>query len=245
MNITELITDPVTVYEGSFAAEDFKLETAWRENFILNINKVSNFENSEDLLNILEESFNVKFSSCESHLISSIESRNVSELLGAVLMTQLWIKKFQSLPQVLLAEGLYYFMTPVGEVIQVNSNKKALLTPTQKFDLFNKQPQKFEFSALIKHYYEEVCSLFIKGNMVSSLKAAQTSMIRLDPRDAKWFARRGLLLKSLGEFSAALSDLKRFLSFYSYEEAPEAVKSALIELQGLKATDSFNDYSIH
>ncbi len=245
MNITELITNPLTVYEGSFCTDDISLEDTWKKSFNKSIEGLKDFSGCEELLKVLENSFNVKFQSNRNHLVSALNTGNASELLGAVLMTQTWIKKFSSLPQVLLSDGLYYFMTPKGEVLQVNSNKKTALTPTEKFDLFHKQPQKFEFSTLIKHYYEEICELYIKDNMISSLKTAQTSMINMDPRDAKWFARRGLLLKSIGEFSLALSDLKRFLSFYSYEEAPAAVKNALIELQGLKATESFNNYSIH
>jgi regulator of sirC expression with transglutaminase-like and TPR domain len=101
------------------------------------------------------------------------------------------------------------------------------------------------FADLIKHYFEELCANYIKEEKYSSLEKAQSYMISFDPKEMKWYARRGLLLKRLGKFTEALSDLKRFLSFCSYEEAPEAVKTALIELEGLKATDNFNAYSIH
>jgi len=147
---------------------------------------------------------------------------------------------------VICSSGLYYFVTPDGEITQVNSNRKRTLSNSEKFDIFNSdKTQQLDFTELIKHYFEEVCSTYIKEKKFNSLKRAQTYMIESDPKDVKWYARRGLLLKRLGQYSDALSDLKRFISFHTYEDIPESVKHALIELEGLKATDNFSEYSVH
>ncbi len=161
-------------------------------------------------------------------------------------MCIIWSHSKSTQPSVIRKDHLYYFLSPNGEITQVNSNRKGALQTSHKFDLINAaNTHQYNFVDFIKHYYEEVCAVYIRNENYDSLLKAQTYMIAFDPKDTKWFARRGLLHKRLGNFSKALSDLKRFLSFCDYEETPNSVKAALIELEGLKATDNFSEFSVH
>lgn len=250
MNINTITDNPSDLFKASFSPEELQVNPSWEDciNQILDKCSETDFSSGLDLLTLIEEKSKVKFTSSKSHLISNIESKEqgCSELLGSIIMCLAWLNTKKTFPKVILSSGLYYFASPDGEITQVNSNRKQQLTASKKFDLFKSEnTHQFNFVDLIKHYFEEVCAEYIKNENYKSLEKAQSYMISFDPREIKWFARRGLLLKRLGHFSEALSDLKRFISFCSYEEAPEAVKTALIELEGLNATDNFSEYSVH
>jgi tetratricopeptide (TPR) repeat protein len=250
MNIHQIAQSPSILFKESFEIEEHSIPADW-EQFLLNTIEDSckiEFNSGTELLTLIELKSNCTFSANNNHCVPSLVStlKTSSELLGSVLMSLIWIKSKKSLPKVIYSSNLYYFMSPDGEITQINSNRKRSLSNSEKFDLFNSdRTQQLDFDELIKHYFEEMCSLYIKEKKFNSLKRAQTYMIESDPKDVKWYARRGLLLKRLGQYSEALSDLKRFISFHTYEEVPESVKQALIELEGLKATDNFNSYSVH
>lgn len=249
MEKLEQLSSPLGVFGEAIENQEFKLKAEWDSILSEKLFAIDeqSYRNPIELLACIERVFGARFGRNGSLLACNLSANEekMSELLGAILMGQVWMRHSALAPKIYHADGLYYFATPDGDILQVNSNRKRMLMNNEKYELFNKNPQVFDLMELIKHYYENLCDFYIKAEKYLSLKNAQTAMIKLDPRDSKWYARRGLLLKSLGEYSAALSDLKRYLSFCPYEQAPQAVQSALIELQGLKATESFNDYSIH
>ncbi len=250
MNINEITTNPSFLFRAAFVPEELGIDSSWEALLTETIRSCNaqDFESGPELLVGIEQSSKTTFSANSNHLISTLDSKNLpgSELLGSILMCLVWLNTKKSFPKVVLSSGLYYFMTPEGEVTPINSNKKVNLKDFERFELFNSEKTiQFNFVDLIKHYFEEICSGYIQNENYDSLEKAQTYMIAFDPREIKWYARRGLLLKRRGKYSEALADLKRFLSFCEYEDAPQAVKTALIELEGLKAIDNFSDFSIH
>lgn len=250
MNINQITQNPSILFKESFELEEHSIAPNW-ELEILSLIEDSckiEFNTATELLTLIEMKSECLFTANDNHSLEPMFSsaKISSELLGGLLMSLIWIKAKKTLPKVIYSNRLYYFACPDGELTQINSNRKRSLNNSEKFDIFNSElTQQFDFVELVKHYFEEVCSVYIKEEKFNSLKRAQTYMIHLDPKDVKWYARRGLLLKRLGQFSDALSDLKRFISFHNFEDTPESVKHALIELEGLKATDSFSEYSVH
>jgi len=250
MNIQQLAMDPTRLFKESFSNEEMSLHGAWEEKldaFINDCCKIE-FNSGSELLTLIEMQSQCSFGDNSNHLIESFAGteKKCSELLGAVLMSLIWLRAKKTLPKVIFCSNFYYFVTPDGDMVQVNSKLKNSLNNSKKFELFNSEKSsQLQLPDLIKHYFEEICSSFITKQKFKSLRRAQSYMIQFDPKDIKWYARRGLLLKRLGMFTEALSDLKRFISFHSYEDAPQPVKNALIELEGLKATDNFKDYLVH
>jgi len=250
MNIQQLALNPTLLFKESFSFEEISLQGEWEEQlktFIDDCCRIE-FNSGSELLTLIEMKSRCSFDANFNHLIESFAGteKKCSELLGAVLMSLIWLKSKKTLPKVIFCSKFYFFVTPDGEMTQINSKYKNTLTSSQKFDLFNSEKSsQLQLPDLIKHYFEEICSSFITNQKFKSLRRAQSYMIDFDPKDMKWYARRGLLLKRLGLYSEALLDLKRFISFHSFEDAPEPVKQALIELEGLKATDNFREYSVH
>jgi len=250
MNIQKLTLNPTSLFKESFSFDEMPLNGEWEEklkNFIDECCSIE-FNTGSELLTLIEMKSHCSFGANTNHMIESFSGteKKCSELLGAVLMCLIWLKSKKSFPKVIFCSQFYFFVTPDGEMTQINSKFKNTLTSSQKFDLFNSEKSsQLQLPDLIKHYFEEICSSFITNQKFKSLRRAQSFMIDFDPKDVKWYARRGLLLKRLGMYSEALSDLKRFITFYSYDDAPAAVKNALIELEGLKATDNFKEYSVH
>ncbi|MGH1468873.1 MAG: tetratricopeptide repeat protein [Bdellovibrionales bacterium] len=250
MNINELTENPAFLFKESFVSEELGINPTWEKEIeaIVSVCSKEEFSTGIELLRLIEAASKATFISNDKHFVTALSNDKpiCSELLGGILMCLVWLNTKKTFPKVILSSGLYFFTTPEGQITQINSNRKDTLPASQKFDLFNSEKTvQFNFVDLVKHYFEEVCSEYIKNENYDSLKKAQSYMITFDPREIKWYARRGLLLKRLGDFSGALSDLKRFLSFCTYEDAPVAVKNALIELEGLNATDNFSEYSIH
>lgn len=250
MNIQQLAMNPTLLFKESFSFEEISLHGTWEEKLKVFLEDCSEieFNSGAELLTLIEMKSGCTFAANANHLIESFSGteKKCSELLGAVLMSLIWLKSKKNLPRVMFCSKFYFFVTPDGEMTQVNSDYKNTLTSSQKFDLFNSEKSvQLQMPDLVKHYFEEICASFITKQKFKSLRCAQSYMISFDPKDIKWYARRGLLLKRLGMYTEALSDLKRFISFYSYEDAPEPVKQALIELEGLRATDNFKEYSVH
>jgi len=250
MNIQQLATNPTILFKESFSHEEASLHGEWEDKlktFIDECCKIE-FNSGSELLTLIEMKSNCSFVANNNHLIESFSGteKKCSELLGAVLMSLIWLKAKKTVPKIIYCSEFYFFVSPDGEMTRVNSKSKNTLTSSQKFDLFNSEKStQLQLPDLIKHYFEEICSSFITKQKYKSLRRAQSYMINFDPKDVKWYARRGLLLKRMGMFTEALSDLKRFISFHSYDDTPQSVKQALIELEGLKATDRFTDYSVH
>lgn len=250
MNISGITNNPSLLFRESFVSTEFDVHPEWETKVCEIISFCSNhqFESGLELLHLIEEASQTNFSSNNNHFINSIyeKSSTCSELLGSLLMCLAWLHSKKTFPKILKKDDLYYFLSPDGQITQVNSNRKGSLPASKKFDVISSdQSAQYDFTELIKHYFEEVCADYITNKNYDSLLKAQTYMIAFDPKEIKWFARRGLLNKRLGNFSDAVSDLKRFISFCNYEDAPIAVKNALIELEGLKATDNFSEYLIH
>lgn len=250
MNINKITENPSLLFKSSFVPEELSISSSWEskiEHLISTCCK-EGFSSGVELLTSIEQVSQAIFSVNTNNLISTLADKKpvCSELLGSMLMCLAWLDSKKTFPKVILSSGLYYFVTPDGDITQVNSNRKSKLEASEKFELFSSDKTiQFNFVDLVKHYFEEVCAGYIKNKNYESLEKAQTYMISFDPREVKWYARRGLLLKRRGKYSEALTDLKRFLSFCTYEDAPQAVKTAIIELEGLKAIDNFSEFSIH
>ncbi len=250
MNINELTKNPALLFKESFVPVELKVPLSWEEELkkIISFCREKSFSSSLELLDLIETPSQATFLSNKNHFIFTPPNKKpiYSELLGSLLMYLIWFDIKKTLPKIILSSEQYFFLTPNNDVIQINSNKKNTLPTSKKFNLFNSDKiVQLNFVDLVKHYFEKLCSQHIENKNYQSLQKAQTYMIFFDPKEIKWYARRGLLLKRLGDFSGALSDLKRFLSFCAYEDAPMVVKNAIIELEGLNATNNFSEYSIH
>ncbi len=230
--------------------DELRIPPLWEQEFkrIISFCNEKGFSSGVELLDLIEVASKAIFLSNNNHFIFTLSNKKpiCSELLGSLLMYLIWFDTKKTFPKIISSSELYFFSTPDNDITQINSNEKNALPDSKKFDLFNSgRALQLSFIDLVKHYFEELCSKYIENQNYQSLQKAQTYMIFFDPKEIKWYARRGLLRKRLGDFSGALSDLKRFLSFCSYEETPIAVKNALIELEGLNATNNFSEYSIH
>lgn len=248
MGINLFISQPSLLFKNSFASTDYP-DQSWEDVLNKIFSTPLEVENisATSLIKHIEQMSSVKISQNSQHHITNLAKTQttISELLASILIFALYVQKKAATPRIILSESNYYFICPNGEITQINSNKSRPLDAAQKFDLFNSNFQYLDFAKLTQLYFEELCALYIKKHEHASLISAHSFMIEFDPKEVKWFARRGLLQKQLGNYNDALLDLKRFTSFSNINDAPEAIKSALIELEGLKAFDNFNEFSIH
>lgn len=249
MDLNQLALQPELLFNESFEKSDFN-SGLWQQRLeeILHICEEESFQNGSELLSILENKGSLRFSNnCSHHIFLIKQSKpTMSEALGGLLLSLIWLRSKKTFFKILYMKGRYFFLSADGEVCRINSNQNQNLSASEKFDLFQSDDCcDLSSSDLVKKYFEALCDSYIKEEKLDSLKRAQSYMIAFDPKDVKWLARRGLLLKRLGNFSEALSDLKRYLSFQNFEEAPEAIKSALVELEGLRALENFSNYSVH
>jgi|GEM_PF-3606600 len=97
----------------------------------------------------------------------------------------------------------------------------------------------FTLEDFIKFFYEQVTNFYRNQNDLVNLRKAQTFIINYDPRDVEWLARRGITNKDLLNYNDALKDLKKYIFLTDGKNCSETVKLALMELQGIKALETF------
>lgn len=75
--------------------------------------------------------------------------------------------------------------------------------------------------------------LLIQSNFKNTLKV-YNCILEMFPEKVLWYARRGLLQKSLGQYQEALKDLEKYSNYVSEKDFSSTIVQALIELKGLK-----------
>ena len=100
----------------------------------------------------------------------------------------------------------------------------------------------FSLQDFIKFFYVQVTNFYRNQNDLINLRKAQTFIINYDPRDVEWLARRGITNKDLLNYNEALKDIKKYIFLTDGKNCSETVKLALMELQGIKALETF-EYS--
>lgn len=75
--------------------------------------------------------------------------------------------------------------------------------------------------------------LLIKSNFKNTMKA-YNCILEMFPEKVLWYARRGLLQKSLGQYQEALRDLEKYSNYVSEKDFSSTIVQALVELKGLK-----------
>ena len=148
----------------------------------------------------------------------------------------------------------HYIRINVNPLIIRVRHKLCVLTPTQptfsiseKRFLDEKEHRDLMMSEtaihytledFIKFFYEKVSEFHRNKKDLLSLKKSQTFIIEFDPRDVEWLARRGITNKDLLHYNEALLDLKKYVFLTDGKNCSYTVKSALMELQGLKALET-------
>ncbi len=97
----------------------------------------------------------------------------------------------------------------------------------------------FTLQDFVKFFYEQVTNFYRNQNDLINLRKAQTFLINYDPRDVEWLARRGITNKDLLNYNEALKDLKKYIFLTDGRNCSETVKLAIMELQGIKALETF------
>jgi hypothetical protein len=164
MNINEITSNPSLLFRESFVSAEFDVHPEWEKEVCEIVSFCSNhqFESGLELLHLIEEASQANFSSNNNHFINSIYNKNstCSELLGGLFMCLTWIHSKKTLPKVLKKDDLYYFLSPDGQITQINSNRKGSLPASKKFDLIScEQSVHYDFTELIKHYFEGMIML--------------------------------------------------------------------------------------
>jgi tetratricopeptide (TPR) repeat protein len=88
----------------------------------------------------------------------------------------------------------------------------------------------FQFYTLLSKIADQ---LLMQSNFKKTLEV-YNCILELFPEKVFWYARRGLLQKSLGQFQEALKDLDKYSNYVSEKDFSSSVVQALIELKGLK-----------
>lgn len=142
-------------------------------------------------------------------------------------------------PLIIKEKHRLYVLTSTQTAFSIS--EKRLLTDSEHRSLMmNEFSSHYSLEVFIKEFYKEVSELHRNKKDFNTLKKSQSFVIKYDPRDVEWLARRGITNKDLHCYTEALNDLKKYVFLTDGKNCSTSVKSALMELQGLKALDTLD-----
>jgi len=140
-------------------------------------------------------------------------------------------------PLIIKEKHRLYVLTNDATAFSI-SEKRLLKDDEHRSLKLNEFTTHYSLENFIKEFYEEIAELHRSKKDFKTLKKAQSFIIEFDPRDVEWLARRGITNKDLHCYTEALKDLKKYVLFTDGKNCPSLVRSALMELQGLKALET-------
>lgn len=139
-----------------------------------------------------------------------------------------WIRSGKSNYIDLANGGRLFSEEQVLKLLQATSNKKSTDQISTSLDIL---PNRKIFS----NYITDLIQIYEQDSKVQQLLTSYDILLKIDPSNAKYLARRALLRQRLGYAKEALSDLKRYFSFVDKEQASPEVQMAFVELQQLQS----------
>ena len=158
------------------------------------------------------------------------------EFLTMAYSLQYFIQKNAN-PLIVRDRHKLYVVTSTQTAFSI-SEKKLLDEEEHRDLMMNESSIHYTLDDFIKNFYEDVSEFHRNKKDLHSLKKSQSFIIEFDPRDVEWLARRGITNKDLLNYNEALLDLKKYVFLTDGKNCSSTVRSALMELQGLKALDT-------
>jgi hypothetical protein len=168
-------------------------------------------------------------------------SREISDFLWIEFLTVAYSLKhfveFNANPLIIKDRHKLYVLTSNQTAFSI-SEKRFLDEEEHRALMMNENSEHITLQDFVKMFFEEVSDFHRNKKDLKSLKKSQTFIIDFDPRDVEWLARRGITNKDLLYYNEALLDLKKYVFLTDGKNCSSTVKSALMELQGLKALET-------
>ena len=175
-------------------------------------------------------------------------SREISDFLWTEFLALAYsLKHFIEMsanPLIIRDRHKLYVLTSNNSAFSI-SEQRFLGEEEHRLLMMNEAAVHYTLLEYIKYFYEEVSEYHRRKKDLVSLKKSQSFVINFDPRDIEWLASRGITNMDLHYYTEALNDLKKYIFMTDGKNTSSTVKSALMELQGLKALETLKTVSNH